>query len=234
MSAGPPQTVITGISSMATKLLMGELARAFSQRTGFVVAIESVGGVDAAKRVQAGEVFDLVVLASDAIERLLTTGHLTAGSRTDLFRSPVALAVREGAVRPDIATEDAVKKALLAARRVGHSTGPSGTHLLALLEGWGLTQALAGRMVQVPPGVPVAALVASGAVELGLQQRSELMNQPGVSMLGSLPPAIEFVTTFSAAQCAGSVQAHAVQELLAFITSPESAAVARAHGMEPA
>ena len=236
MTATAPKTAITGISSMATRMLMAELAAAFTQRSGCVVAIESVGGVDAAQRVQAGEIFDVVMLASDAIDRLIASGHLMAGSRTDLFRSPVSLAVKEGAPTPDISNEDAVRQAFLTARHVGYSTGPSGTHLMNLIERWGLTERLAGCTVQAPPGVPVAALVACGEVDLGLQQRSELMHQAGIRVLGNLPPGAEFITTFSAGLCTGRAQAQvqAVRELLAFIRSPEAAAMVRAHGMEPA
>lgn len=221
---------------MATRLLMRELAAAFTQRSGCAVEIESVGGVDAARRVQAGEIFDVVMLASDAIDRLIASGHFSAGSRTDLFLSPVALAVREGAPLPDISTEDAVKQAFLAARSVGYSTGPSGTHLMTLIERWGLSASMAGRIVQAPAGVPVAALVASGEVDLGLQQRSELLHQAGIRVLGNLPPGADFITTFSAGLCPGrrETQVQAVRELLDFVTSPEAAATVRAHGMEPA
>lgn len=234
MPAPVPTASITGISSMATRLLLAELTAAFARHSGCAVHIEATAGVEAARRVQAGEAFDVVVLASDAIDRLAASGHLTAGSRVDLFKSPVALAVRDGAVQPAIDSEAAVKHAFLAARCLGYSTGPSGTHLMKLLERWGLAQALVGRLVQAPPGVPVAALVARGEVDIGLQQRSELMHQPGVSVLGNLPTAIEFITTFAAALGPGCTQPQAVRELLTFITSPEAAATVRRHGMEPA
>ena len=124
---------ITGISSMATRQVLAELARAFEQRSGCEVAIESVGGVDAAKRVQAGEPFDVVILASDAIDRLIAAGHV-AGARVDLVRSPVAIAVRSGAPRPDVSSENAVRRAVLAARHISYSTGPSGVHLARLFK----------------------------------------------------------------------------------------------------
>src|SRR6185295_19568156 len=98
---------ITGISSMATRPLLADLAHAYEQQCGCVVAIESVGGVDAAKRVQAGEAFDAVFLASDAIDRLIASGHVSS-ARTDLVRSPVAIAVRKGAPRPGVSSEAAL------------------------------------------------------------------------------------------------------------------------------
>jgi molybdate transport system substrate-binding protein len=197
------------------------------------VTIESVGGVDAAKRVQAGEAFDLVVLAADAIDKLVASGHVLAGSRADLVRSRVAIAVRAGAARPDIGSEAALKDAVLAARTLGYSTGPSGTALLQLFERWGIADELRSRIVQARPGVPVGQLVADGAVELGFQQYSEMMSQPGIAVLGTMPPGCEIVTTFSGGVCAGSAQIEAAHALLAFMQSPAAADAKRRHGMEP-
>ncbi len=225
---------ITGISSMATRQVLAELAAAYTQRSGVAVAIESVGGVDAAKRVQAGERFDVVLLASDAIDRLIASGHLVAGSRVDLVRSPVAIAVRAGAPRPDIGSEDAVRRAVLAARSLSYSTGPSGVHLTKLFERWGITEQIRGRIVQAPPSMPVGRLVARGDAELGFQQLSELMHLPGIEVLGTLPEPIQFITTFSAGLCPGSDRADAVRAMLAFMRSPEAADAKRRHGMTPA
>jgi molybdate transport system substrate-binding protein len=223
---------ITGISSMATRQVLAELAAAYAQRSGVEVAIESVGGVDAVRRVQGGEPFDHVILAVDAIERLIAAGAVVAGSRVDLMRSPVAVAVRAGAPRPDIASEDTLRRAVEAAPRIGFSTGPSGTHLLRLFERWGL--ALAGRTVQAPPGVPVGRLLARGECDLAFQQLSELMNLEGVHVLGTLPPAVECITLFSAGLCKTSTRSGAVRDWLAFVDSAEAAALVRRHGMEPA
>jgi molybdate transport system substrate-binding protein len=234
MALGP----LTGISSMATRALLAELTAAWHVRTGQAVRIESVGGVDAAKRVRAGEVFDLVILASDAIDRLIADGHLAPG-RTDLVRSPVAVAVRQGAPRPDLGSEDALKAAVLAAPTVGYSTGPSGTHLAGLFERWGVADTLRERVVTPPPGVPVARWVADGRIALGFQQLSELKDVPGVDVAGLLPEAAAFVTVFSAGRPAAGAEAHgargdAVRALLDHLTSPETAAIKRRHGMEPA
>jgi len=227
-------TPITLISSMATRQVLAELAAAYARRSGCEVALESVGGVDAARRVQAGEAFDAVVLASDAIDRLVASGHVVAGSRVDLVRSPVAMAVRAGAPRPEVGSEAALRQAVQSARRIAFSTGPSGTHLARLFERWGLTADLIDRVVMAPPGVPVGSLVARGEVELGFQQLSELMHLEGIDVIGTLPMGCDFITTFSAGLCAASRQAAVVRAVLDFMASPAADAAKRRHGMEPA
>ena len=226
--------MIRGISSMATKALLAELTAAYAERSGVAAQIESVGGVDAAKRVAAGEAFDVVVLAADAIDKLVASGHLVADSKSAVVRSGVAVAVRAGAPRPDLSSEASVKQAVLRAPTLGYSTGPSGVALARLFERWGIAQEIAPRIVQAPPGVPVGALVARGDVALGFQQLSELMHLEGIDVVGALPTAIQIETTFSAAICTASAQPDAVRALLAFLSSPGTAPTKQRHGMEPA
>jgi molybdate transport system substrate-binding protein len=219
---------------MATRLLLNALAADYTAQTGQVVAIESVGGVDAARRVQAGEVFDAVFLASDAIDKLQTAGHLQSGSRLDLVHSGVAVAVQAGAAQPDISTEDAVRAAVLAAPTLSYSTGPSGVALAKLFERWGIADTIKDRIVQAPPGVPVGTLVARGEVALGFQQLSELIHVEGIRIVGPLPPAIQITTTFSAGVGSQSTQPEAVRALLAFMASPQAAVAKQREGMQPA
>ena len=226
------------ISSMATKKLLADLIEHYLEHYRGVspqaVVLEAVGGVDAAKRVTAGEAFDGVALAAKTIDELIASGRIVAGSRVDLVTSGVAVAVRAGAPQPGIGNEEAVKQAVLAARTVSYSTGPSGVHLANLFERWGIADALKGRIVQAAPGVPVGTLVAQGEVELGFQQYSELMDVPGISVLGPLPDAIQIITTFSAGVAASSMQPDAVRALLAFLASPAVAAIKQRNGMQPA
>jgi molybdate transport system substrate-binding protein len=227
-------TVLRLISSMATRQLLADLAQAYRHvQPEVTLDIESVGGVDAAKRVQAGEAFDAVVLAANAIDTLTTASRLVPGSRADLVRSGVAVAVREGTPRVDIGSEDAVRQAVLNARSLSFSTGPSGVHLQKLFERWGIADAIQPRLVQAPPGVPVGSLVASGEVELGFQQLAELMHLRGITVLGPLPPEIQILTVFSSGLSVTSTQANAVRSLHAWWTSPATADLKRRHGMEP-
>lgn len=227
-------SAITLISSMATRALLADLAAQYRRDHGHDVTTEAAGGVDVARRIQAGESFDAVVLASTAIDQLIGSGHAVAGSRVDLVHSGVAVAVREGSAAIDIASEAAVRDAVLAARHLGYSTGPSGVHLAKVFERWGIADAVAAKLVQAPPGVPVGSLVARGEIDLGFQQLSELMNLPGITVLGPLPAAIQIMTTFSGAVTTASAQADAVRAFLAFAASPATADLKRRHGMEAA
>ena len=219
---------------MATRQVLADLAAAYEQQAGQQVQIESVGGVDAARRVQAGEALDVVFLASDAIDKLVAGGAAVAGTKVDLVRSPVAIAVPAGAERPDVSNEAALKRAVQAARTIGYSTGPSGTALLQLFERWGIAAQVQSRLVQARPGVPVGQLVAQGEVALGFQQLSELIHVQGIQLLGNMPAGVEITTVFSGAVCTASTQGEAVRRLLQFMASADAAEAKRRQGMEPA
>lgn len=225
---------LIGISSMATRNVLADLAGVYEARSGQRVVVESVGGVDAIRRVQAGERFDFVVLAADAIDQLAATDSVDPGKRIDFARSGVAIAVKAGAPKPDVTNEAVLRDAVLGARGIGYSTGPSGAHVARLLEQWGIADAVAGRLVQAPPGVPVATLIARGDVEMGFQQLSELMDVPDIDVVGPLPAAIQQMTVFSAAVCTASAKPEAALALLTFLASPSADAAKRRHGMEPA
>jgi molybdate transport system substrate-binding protein len=236
------------ISSMATRDLLRELAVSYQATRSQPVVSESAGGVDVAKRVQAGEAVDVVVLARNAIDKLAADGKVIATSRVDLVKSGIAVAVGATAVgavaagaaasgatpaQPDISSEAAVKRAVQSAKTLSYSTGPSGVYLEKIFERWGILEAIKPRIVVPPPGVPVGSLLASGKVELGFQQLSELMNLEGVTVLGMLPPEIQSMTTFSGAIATVSTAAAAAQAFLDFMASPDRAALKARHGMEP-
>ena len=229
------------ISSMATRALLADLAAAARDAGLPSVEIESVGGVDAEARVAAGEQLDLVFLASGALARLAIGGHVDEATVTPLALSQTAVAVPSDAVATATATAPggaafadatALRAALRAAGRIGYSTGPSGTALVRLIEEWGLAEELGGRLVQARAGVPVAASLAVGDVDLGFQQLSELAGQPGVRILGVLPPDCAIDTVFAGAVAAASSHPGPAAKVLAFFASMETRAIVEAHSFE--
>jgi molybdate transport system substrate-binding protein len=219
---------------MATRSILNELVPLIEKHIGQALTFESVGGVDAAKRVAAGEAFDVVLLASDAIDKLVASGAILATQRVEFARSPVAIAVPMGRPHPDIGAEQSVRRAIESASAIGYSTGPSGAQLLALLGRFGIADAIKARLVQAPPGVPVGHLLAHGEVDLGFQQLSELMHVGGIEVVGTLPASIEIVTVFSAGIAARATNTAAARAMLEFLKSPLAADAIIRNGMAPA
>ena len=219
---------------MATRDVLREMASRYQVDTGRAVNCEAAGGVDVARRIQGGEAVDVVVLASGAIDKLIEEKKLLGGSRVDLVKSGIAIAIRANSPRPKVGTEDEVKSAVLAAATLSYSTGPSGVHLEKMFERWGILEAIRNRIVVPPPGVAVGSVVASGTAELGFQQLSELKNVPDIEVVGPLPPAIQSMTTFSGGISVACADPAAARQLLAFMASPATAAMKLRHGMGPA
>jgi molybdate transport system substrate-binding protein len=219
---------------MATRELLAVLAAQYQRDTGRRVEAEAAGGVEVARRIAAGEACDVVVLAANAIDKLTAEGAVLDGSRRDLVRSGIAIAVRAGAARPPVHSAEDVQAAVLAAPSLSYSTGPSGVYLEGLFERWGILDGIRARIVVPPPGVPVGTLVADGRVALGFQQLPELMNLPGVAVLGPLPESIQTMTVFAGGVCAASSEPAAAMALLEYLDAPTAAQIKRSHGMEPA
>jgi molybdate transport system substrate-binding protein len=220
---------------MATRHVLADLVAAAASTGLPSVEIESVGGVDAAARVAAGEAFDLVFLADDALRRLAGDGHVDAGSLTPLVVSQVAVAVRAqdsvgarpaGAAFPN---PEGLRTGLRDASRIGYSTGPSGTALVRMIDEWGMTAELDGRLVQARPGIPVAQLLANGEIDLGFQQLSELVGQPGIRILGVLPADCAIDTTFSGAVATASGEPATARRILGFLASNATVGLRRDH-----
>jgi molybdate transport system substrate-binding protein len=225
---------LTGLSSMATRRILADLAQDYESQRGVRVDIRSMGGVEAAKLVRAGEATDVVVLASKVMASLEAEGHVAKGSLRDFARSEIGIAVQAGSPRPGVDSEQAVKQAMLDARRVCYSTGPSGDHLKALCEKWGVVNSVLARALVAPPGTPVASLVARGDADLGFQQLSELISQSGIEIVGPLPPRIQAVTVFSAGVSMRSAEPEAARALVAYMAAAETGDTKRRYGMEPA
>jgi len=218
---------------MATRRLLGEMIAQFEKTSPHRVALESVGGLDAAKRVRAGEPLDVVVLAREVIDDLIGAARIVQGSRVDVAVSAIGVAVRSGTPHPDISSADGVRAAVLAARRIGYSTGPSGQYLAKLFASWDPDGRLTDRITVAPVGVPVGSLVARGDIDLAFQQLSELGGD-GIDVVGQLPPDIQMMTTFSGGVARASAQPDAARGLLAFLASPALTPIKREHGMDAA
>jgi molybdate transport system substrate-binding protein len=220
------------LSTQATEEAYRELLPQFEKATGHKVTTVFTGTLDANKRLAAGETYDLLIMASDAIDTHIKGGKV-AGNRIDLAKSGVAVGVKAGAPKPDIGSVEALKKTVLAAKSIGYATGPSGIYIVSLFEKLGLTEALKPKLKQTTSGVFVGTLIASGEAEIGFQQVSELIHFPGVDYVGPLPAEVQRYTMFSTGVIAGAAQADAAKALAAFISAPAAAQAYKKRGMEP-
>ena len=218
---------------MATRDVLRELVSRYQLDTSRAVSSEAAGGIDVAKRVQDGEAVDVVVLAGNVIDRLIAEKKLLAGSRVDLVNSGIAIAIRANSLRPEVGTEDAVRNAVLAARTLSYSTGPSGIYLEKLFERWGILDAIRDRIVVPPPGVAVGSLVAGGTAELGFQQLSELKPIEGIEIVGLIPGDTQKVTIFSGGISSSSNQPEAAKSLLNYLSSAKARPTIEKTGLEP-
>jgi molybdate transport system substrate-binding protein len=184
-------------------------------------------------RLTAGEPVDLVIMAGDGLDRLIADGEVAAGSRVDLARSGIGVAVRAGAPKPDLSSVDTFVRALRQAKSVAHSSSASGIYLKGLFQRFGLYDTLGDRIRQVE-GEPVGAVVARGEAEIGFQQVSELLPVPGIDYVGPLPPEIQQFTVFAAGIAAHTREPDGARALVAFLTAPAAAPIIRQSGMEPA
>ncbi|MGH9140786.1 MAG: substrate-binding domain-containing protein [Vicinamibacterales bacterium] len=229
---------ITVMTSGALSAALRELMPAFERRSGSTLTIVSGGSVAGARdsipdRLGRGERADVVMLAAAGIDDLIKAGRVVAGSRVDLARSSIGIAVRAGAPKPDISSVDALKRALLQAASVAYSSSVSGVYVSSeLFERLGIATQMRAKSRRVE-SEPVAALVARGDVEIGFQQISELRPVAGVEVVGPLPAEVQRVTVFAAALAAGSLNPAGGRALMAFLASPEAADAIARSGMDP-
>jgi molybdate transport system substrate-binding protein len=185
------------LSTQATEQPYRELVPQFEQASGHKVTTVFTGTLDVNKRLAAGETYDLLIMSGASIDEHIKGGKVVPGSRVDLAKSGVAVAVRAGAPKPDISTPEALKKTLLAAKSIGYSTGPSGNYVIGMFQRMGIADEIKPKLKQTPTGVFVASIIANGEAELGFQQVSELIAAPRVEYVGLLPADIQHMTVFS-------------------------------------
>ncbi len=172
-------------------------------------------------------------MAAGAIDELMRLGKIAPGSRVDLAKSGVGAAVRAGAPHPDISSAEALKRALIAAKSIVISTGPSGVYLAGLFQRMGIADELKPKLKQVM-GEPTGAVVARGEAQIGFQQMCELLPVAGIDLLGPLPAEIQQITVFSAGLHVDALAPDAARSLIEFLTAPHAVPVIKRKGMEPA
>lgn len=236
---GRPRTDDAGfglrvLSTLAVMGAMRELTELYETETGVSIAVDFSPTVALLERLRAGETADVAILTAQGIDDLTRQGAVLPGTRTDMALSFVGIAVKAGAQKPDIASLEAFRATLLAARSIAYSKiGASGIFFAALIERLGIATEINAKAVIVPAGF-TAERVASGEVELAVQQVSELMVVPGIEVVGPIPAEIQTVATFSAGLLASCRQPEKAAALLNFLGSPAIAPILRRTGLEPA
>jgi molybdate transport system substrate-binding protein len=218
------------LASLAIRAAYLELLPQFEKARGYKVSTDWVGMADIRKRMLAGESADLIIGSATLIDELIQAGKLVRGSRVDLVKSGVGVAVKKGAPKPDISSLEALTRALRGAKSIVYSSGPSGIYLAGLFERLGLAAELKERMTQTPPGVLVGELVARGEKEIAFQQLPELRQVAGIDIVGPLPADIQTVTTFSGGTPASAKSPEQGKALTDFLTSAPARPVIVKHG----
>ncbi len=229
-------TEITVQCTNGLKEALIDLAPGFERAHGAKIDVSFGSTKVIVEEVNAGARVDLLILTAEAIDDLIQRGKVMTGSRVDIARSGIGVAVRAGAPRPDIATPEALKRALLAARTVSYSrVGASGIYTAnVLIPRLGIADEMKSRSVVSEPGTPVGVLIANGKAEIGLQQISELVPVPGIDIVGPLPGDLQKMTTFSAGIPTDSRSAEIARALVTYLAAPAALPVMRRQGLEPA
>jgi molybdate transport system substrate-binding protein len=184
-------------------------------------------------RLQRGEPVDVLILARPALDELVQQGKVLPGSRVDLVRSSIGIAIRTGSPKPDITSVEALKRTLLEAKSVAYSDSASGVYLSTeMFQRLGIAEQMAHKSQRIA-SEPVGAVVARGAAEIGFQQISELLPVPGIDYIGPLPPEVQKVTVFSAGIAVNSKEPEAAKTLIKFLASPAALPAIKKSGLEP-
>jgi len=233
-SAAEVRVMISGGLTAAYKALVPEFERA----TGHTVLTAygpSMGTTQNAipVRLERGEPVDVLIMVGYALGDLAKQGKVVPDSRVDLVKSPIGVAVKSGAPKPDISSAETLKRALLAAKSVAYSDSASGVYVSTEMFGkLGIADEMKDKARKIP-ATPVAEIVARGDAEIGFQQISELLPIAGVDIVGPLPPELQKITTFSAGIATLSKEPDAGKALIKFLASPAASAVIVKSGMEP-
>jgi molybdate transport system substrate-binding protein len=219
-------------TARALATVLADLGSDFERATGHELEIATGLPGDFSRRADAGEVFDVVISASSPVGQWVREGRLLAETRVEIARSGIGVAVRTGARKPDLASVEAFKRALIEAKSIAYLRVGSGLYLEGLLERLGIAREIQSKATRPETDV-VCELVARGEIELGIVVITQILTTPGVELAGPLPPEIQSHVVFAGGVGAASEAREAAREVLDFLAGPEAAAVMRAQGMEP-
>ena len=221
------------LSTLALKGAVQSLAGQYLAARGVRIDADFAPTLALLERMRRGEVADVVILTREGLAELAREGSVVAASCVDLARSYVGIAVKAGAAHPDIATEPALRAALLAARSVAYSRlGASGILFAQLIERLGIASDINARAVIIPQGFTAERLV-TGEADLAVQQISELKQIAGIEVVGVIPRELQTPAVFSAGRIAASDKVAPSDQLLRFLASKDVAPVLRESGLEP-
>ena len=230
-AASAAEIVLT--SSTAMREVVEELAAMFERASGNKVSMTFQSGVETSAKIEAGALADLVVTTPEAIDELVKDGKVAAGSRVNFVQSGVGVAVRSGAPKPDISTPTAFKNAMLAAKTVGISKGPSGVYLMSIMQKLGIADQVKAKAVVPELGQRVGNLIARGEAEIGVQQVTELLPIAGIDFLGTLPNELQTKIGYATARPLTGKQPEAAAALVKFMSSAQALPVMKKMGLEP-
>lgn len=221
------------LAPRAVATMLGALAPDFERASGHKLDVSVDLAAVLVRRVNAGEAFDLVIVAPPQIDALAKDGKVLADTRANLVRSGIGVEVRAGAPKPDVSTVDAFKRTLMAAKSIAYlKEGQSGLYVAKMIERLGLADALKPKLT-LPATDTVTELVASGEVELGMVNASQILTSPGVVLAGELPPELNFYLVFAGAVGTAAKFPDAARELIRYIRGPAALPILKARGMQP-
>ena len=233
VAAGDITVMTSGAFTAAYLELLPQFERATNDKLVTAATTMGTGLAFIPTRLQRGEPADVVIVNDDALLQLIEDGLVLAGSRVELARSNIGMAVRAGAPRPDISSVAALTATLLQAKSIAYSASVSGVYLTTeLFQRLGIADQVLGKSRRIDTE-RVGAVVARGDAEIGFQQIAELLPVPGIDYIGPLPLEVQRPTVFSAGIAAKSANVKAARALIEFLASPASAAAITKSGMEP-
>ena len=224
---------ITVFTPRAGATLLAEIAPQFERATGNKIKVSVDLAAVLARRVKAGEPFDLLLAAPGQIDGLAKDGKLVPDSVTNVIKSGIGVEVRAGAAKPDVSTVEAFKQSLMAAKSIAYlKEGQSGIAVAKAIEKIGLADVLKPKL-NLPDADVVSDMVAKGEVEIGMVVVTQIMTSPGVTLAGPLPPELQSYITFAGAVGTAAKAPDAARALIKFLKGPEALSVMKAQGMEP-